>query len=178
MALTVGVNCGFVPVAPTADPAATTFPNFDNTMGAFKAVAPQGATRIVELGWYCDNATQAANWEGGVFADAGAGEPEGRLQHSPTNAKGTTAGWKATAPIVWTGIVPGTAYWFGLQLDPTATRTAVNGELSGGPGFATKAAPQTTLPSDWGTSSTTDADGIVGIYAIYRTSKLLKRRRR
>lgn len=175
MALTLGTNCGFVLTAPSADPAGANT-GFDNGAWATKHVAPQGATRIVEVGWYCDNATEAADWEGGLYSDAAAGEPEARLQVSATQAKGTGSGWKTATGLVWTGVIPGTTYWVAVQLDNTATTTNGNSDTANGSGYAAVAGA--ALPADWGTSVATDADGMVGIYAVYRTSRLIKRRHR
>lgn len=166
MALVLGTNCGFVASAPVADPNGNQAQTIDFQIQALKHTAPVSATAITEIGWYTGDATEEANFEVGLYSDAGAGEPELRLQVSATNAKGTTAGWKVVTGLNW-AITAGTAYWLAVQLDNTATQTTIDEQTTGGAGTATLQVPQDTLPADWGTSSLTNASRSFAIYAVY-----------
>ncbi len=67
MALVLGTNCGFVTVAPTSDPTGT-INDVQNTFAyASKFTSPATAIKVTEIGWYCDNATQEANFEVGIY---------------------------------------------------------------------------------------------------------------
>lgn len=167
MALVLGTNCGFVTVAPTDDPAAG-----GNVADAYSMVtrdtAPAGAIRITEIGWWCDNATEEANFEVGLYAADGAvvpGEAGTRLYVDDTNAKGTTAGWKRVTGLNWT-ITAGTAYWIAVQLDDTATATIIDVELSGGGGID-YITSSTTLPNPFDGGAFTWSEGGFTIYAVY-----------
>lgn len=164
MALVTGTNCGFVRTAPTADPAGGAPAGIDTWSVAIKATAPAGPSRIVEMGWWCDNATEAANYQLGLYSDAGAGEPELRLQRTSDTAKGITAGWKVVTGLDWR-IEANTVYWLAVQLDDTATATNMDTETSGGPGGAILFT-ETELVADWGTSDFVDADNNGAIYAV------------
>ena len=166
MALTLGTNCGFVSTAPSADPTDTNAV-IDDRSWAIKHTSPATAGRITQVGWWCDTASQEANFELGLYSDAGAGEPEARLEVSATNAKGTGAGWK-TATVAW-NISPSTVYWIAAQLDNVATATSTNIAGSGGGGSSVKLS-QSALPADWGAGDTNDADNMVAIYAVWAVS--------
>lgn len=165
MALTPGTNCGFVTAAPSADPAASN-QILDDTTLAGKYTSPAQAGIITEVGWYCDNATEAANFDVGLYSDDATTEPNLRLFQAVDNAKGTTSGWKAVTGLSWE-FSPSTAYWLAVELDNTATATNANDTSSGGTGVATKAPSQTALLSDWGASGFKDVNYIVGIYALW-----------
>ena len=62
MALVIGTNCGFVTEAPVADPEGSDV-RIDILSRAQKHVAPAGATKITEIGWYCGRATEEENFE-------------------------------------------------------------------------------------------------------------------
>lgn len=171
MALTLGTNAGFVTTAPTTDPAGATFGN-DNTALVTKDTSPATALRIIEVGWWCDNATEEANFEVGLYAADGGtvpGEAGTLLYVSRTNAKGTSAGWKV-ATVDWR-ISPSTAYWLGVQLDNTATATVTDNRSSLGAGFDRRSSV-TTLPNPFGGGALTDADGILAIYAVWVPTNL------
>ncbi len=163
--LVAGTNCGFVTVAPTADPGGTPM-STSNGAGAYKFTAPAGAVRVVELGWWCDNATEEANFELGLYADA-AGVPGSLLSGaSRTNAKGTTAGWKKASGlnILITG---GNPYWIGRQLDTTATVTNIDYAVDASAVRESKSGA-TTLPDPW--DGTSAAARLLAVYAVYETS--------
>ena len=124
MALTKGTNCGFVINAPTGDPTGSNF-FCDTGARAVKDTAPTGALKINQIGWWCDNATEEANFEVGLYShNAGTNLPNALLNVSRTNAKGTGAGWK-NVTVDW-AITAGTIYWIAWQLDDTTTTTDAN----------------------------------------------------
>lgn len=164
MALVLGTNCGFVTVAPTADPAGTGG-TADARCNGLKHTSPANTVRVTQMGWWCNTDTADVNYEIGIYSDAGAGEPELLLFVDTSNAKGTGTGWK-TATVDF-DIDPSTVYWLCLQLDDTSPTTDMDLATSGGVGSANVGAPTaTTLPADWGTSAATDADGMAAIYAL------------
>jgi len=161
-AVVKGTNCGFVTVAPTADPA-----DGDTVADAFahamKDLVPVGATKIVEMGWWCDNDTEAANFEVGLYSDdSGNTLPLNRLFVAATNAKGTTAGWKRVT-VDWdiSGLGNGTAVWLARELDNTATATNTN-YTAAGTGNHARRSNATTLPDPW-----LNSDSGTRLYAIY-----------
>ena len=170
MALVLGTNCGFVTVAPTEDPNGGTFVNGDNAGMTFLVTSPATAIKITEIGWYCDNATEAANFRAGLYDDDGAvvpGEAGTRIYLSSDVAKGTDAGWKR-ATVDWI-ISPSTVYWLAIGLDDTATATKIDRESSGGPGVDVQF-EKNTLPNPFGGGSVFDSDGLIAIYAIYEAA--------
>lgn len=165
MAVVKGINAGFVEEAPTINPSGLNL-NVDTLSIAFKDVAPAGAIKITEIGWYCDNATQESNFEIGLYShDAGNDLPLNRLYVDNINAKGTGLGWKTVA-VDWE-ITPGTTYWIAIQLDDTATITRTNQTLDGAR-YSSKA-PTTSLATPW-VSDNTDVTAI-SIYALYEEAE-------
>lgn len=169
MALVLGTNCGFVTVAPSADPGGTDF-GIDARSAVTKDTSPATAAKITEIGWYCDNATEEANFELGLYAANGAtvpGEAGTRLQVAAVNAKGTGVGWKK-ATVDWT-ISPSTAYWLGAQLDDTPTATNTNYAASAGGGYDWRAG-QTALTDPYAGGALADVDGMIAIYAVWEAA--------
>lgn len=169
MAVTIGTNAGFVTVAPTADPAGNNG-SMDNGARVTKDTSPATAAKVTEIGWWCDNATEAANFEVGIYAADGAVVPgeAGTLLHvSRTNAKGTTSGWKRVTGLDW-AISPNTVYWIGVQLDNTATLTNNNNALTGGQGHDNLSGA-TTLPDPFG-GGAFPADVTGAYYAVWEES--------
>lgn len=168
-ALVEGTNVGFVTVAPTTDPAATALTNSDNEARAGKFTAPADAVKVREIGWWCNNATEAANFEVGLYTDNGAGATSVAVTLlsgvSRTNAKGTTAGWKSSSVDI--DITPGTIYWIAFQLDNTATTTETDGQTGGGR-RGRDGAGTATLATTWTEAGA--ADSLVAVYAVYTTS--------
>lgn len=166
-AVVLGTNSGFVTVAPTVDPEGT-IGTIDTYAYGFKVTAPTGAIRVTEIGWWCDTATQAANFDVGLYShDAVNDRPDQLIGSSLNNAKGTTAGWKVISGLN-ISITAGTIYWIGVQLDNTATTTRTD--------YATDAgekqdwlSSQTSLPSTWGVSSGT-AGQLLAFYAVWEAA--------
>lgn len=168
MALTEGTNCGFVVTAPTADPGETGVA-IANRRRAVKFTSPAGATTVTEMGWWCDNATNEADFDIGVYAhDAADDEPGARLHVSANNAKGTSGGvWKTVTGLSWS-ISENTTYWLAVQLDVGGVGTDTDRETNASykhDYFLTG----TSLPDPWGTSQYT-AGQILAVYAVYTTA--------
>ncbi len=167
MGLVVGTNCGFVPEAPSADPEDNSgIWTLDNYALALKVTAPDGATAITEIGWWCDNATQAANFDVGIYShNSGTDLPSSLLASSGDVAKGTDAGWKSAA--VSCEITAGTTYWLAVALDNTATATKAElGNYSSN--RVSYKAQDTPLAASW----SSDGTGTYrhAIYAVYTTA--------
>lgn len=168
MALAIGTNVGFVSSAPVADPAGNNFAA-DNRCLAVKDTSPAGSNKITEMGVWIDNATQAADIVFALYSDAGANEPELRQQVTGTVAKGTGGGlWVTVTGLSWT-LTASTAYWLAIGMTDTATQTNTNNATASGSGYA-GLTTATSPPADWGTSSVTDTDGMIAIYAKYQAT--------
>jgi len=167
MAVVLGTNAGFVTVAPTADPGGNTTTTMDNNAWATKDTSPSGTITITEVGWWCNNATEEANFEVGLYSHYVAGDtPQTLLFSDTTNAKGTTAGWKSKA-VNWS-ISASTIYWIAVQLDNTATATQIDVQ-SGGTGRSSYDAAVATLPASFSPSATYN-NLPIAIYALYSSS--------
>lgn len=165
MALVLGTNCGFVTVAPSTAPGGNQTQTVDSKSAALAHAAPASGT-VTEMGWYTGSATEEADFELGLYSDAGAGEPELRLNVTAATAKGTGSGWKVITGLSF-AITSGTTYWLAVQLDNTATATTIDEETTGGSGNAMLAAGQTSLIADWGVSDTKNSTRSFSIYALY-----------
>ena len=165
MAVVKGTNAGFVTEAPIADPSGSNT-TIDRWSYAVKDTSPAVLTKITEVGWYCNEATEEANFEIALYAhDAGDDKPAAQLYVSSTNAKGTDSGWKSVV-VDWT-IVPETTYWIAVQLDNTATATATNNSAST-PGYrySYKIAGDASLTNPWPADSVEQDNYIQSIYAL------------
>ena len=156
MAVVKGTNAGFVSEAPVADPGGTSpGSKVDNLHSAMKDTSPIGSGKITEIGFWCDNATEEANFEVGLYShNVGEDKPATRLYVDNTNAKGTGAGWK-TVVVDWE-IDPETIYWIAVQVDNTATTTNTDWNTNGADRRSLGGAAA-TLPEIWGGGSTETA---------------------
>lgn len=163
MALVLGTNCGFVTTAPTSDPAGGGQFFADNYCWTIKDTSPVGAAKITEIGWWCDGASEAANFEVGIYShNVGDDEPENRLFVDDTNAKGTTAGWKTVA-VDWV-IDAETIYWIAFQLDDTATTSFV--DYTNTPAAkVSHISGVSTLPNPWGSGHENVV--VLAVYAVW-----------
>jgi len=168
MAVVLGTNSGFVSVAPVDDPAGLN-QEADNKAHVTKHTSPATSNKITEMGWYCDNATEEANFEVGLYAADGAvvpGEAGTRLYVSAVNAKSTTLGWKRVT-VDW-DIDPATIYWLGLQVDDSTTTTNINyGSVTGNGRDSRTLA---SLPDPFDGGALIDAVGMVTIYALWESA--------
>ena len=166
MALVKGTNCGFVTVAPVDDPAASNLVN-DNYARAFKDVAPAGAAKVTEIGWWCDDASEASDYDVGIYShDAVNNRPDVLIGSALNNAKGLASGWKVVSGLNIT-ITPGITYWIGVQLDDTPSQTNTNYASFSDQKMDFKSY-QTSLPSPW-VSSDGSRVYLVAFYAVYET---------
>jgi len=167
MAVVLGTSSGFVTTSPTVDPIGGSSPTIDGSSWTTKHTSPSTAVKITEMGWWCNDATEAANFEVGLYAADGAvvpGEAGTRLFVSATNAKGTGAGWKKVTGLNWT-ISSNTVYWLAVQLDAVVTATTTDRELSGGVGGDVVGA-QTTLTDPFN-GGAFDSARMMAIYAVW-----------
>ena len=163
MALLAGTNCGFVTEAPVADPDGGIPWVLDNTSQAVKDTSPVGATKITEIGWWCDNATPDVNFKVGLYAhDVSLDKPAARLYVDATNAKGAGAGWKTVA-VDW-DIDPETIYWIAVQLDNTSTTNTDGAGVSGASRYSAVFA-ESTLLNPWPSSS--QGGNLLAFYALW-----------
>jgi hypothetical protein len=179
MALVKGTNCGFVTDAPVADPDGS----LDATDGrslAFQDTTSAGATTVTEIGWWCDNATEEANFEVGIYDHAAGPNDPGNLLagEDRTNAKGTGAGWKIVVGLNIT-VSASTVYWIASQLDNTATQTNLNYTNDGGEEARLDLA--NTLEDPW--QNLLDYNRLLAMYAVWEGAAppagipILRRRR-
>lgn len=166
MALTLGVNCGFVTTAPTGSPGETVFVPVDDTAMAMRATSPAGNYKVTEIGWYAVYNTEDVNFEVGIYEDdAGDTEPGKALGNlSKINAKGATDGWKrATGLNIPLDSL--TTYWIAMQLDDTSSNTGCRRKIEGGENTQYRSSGQTELPVPWGDSVGMGAY-LIAIYAL------------
>lgn len=132
MAVVDGTNAGFVTVAPVADPTGNFTQTCDNAGFAGKFTTPAGISKITEVGWWCSNATQAANFRIALYShDAGGDDPDARLYVTDYTAKGTASGWKTVSGLDW-DVNPETVYWLALYVQNTATATQLDAQIGSG----------------------------------------------
>ncbi len=167
MVLQIGLNCGFVSVAPTSDPTAGQTQVYNSTRSsAGKFTSPTGAGKIVEIGWWCNTASTEANFEVGVYThNVGDDEPEALEGKSSETAKGTTVGWKKVTGLN-IPISEETIYWLAFQIDTATPNTYSNQSSEAGERWDVRAG-QTTLVDPWGTSSIQYSTSLLGVYAIW-----------
>lgn len=95
MVLVLGVNAGFVEVAPTANPSESNVFHVDGTAIATQDVVPSTAARVIEIGFWVDNsASNGQNWEVGIYQDSGADTPSNAISLNQTNTLSSGIGWK------------------------------------------------------------------------------------
>jgi len=166
MALVVGTNCGFVATAPTADPQGTGDYIIDFTSYAFKDVAPVGAMRVSEIGWWCNNACNAADSDVGIYShNAGSDKPGTRLGLA-TFPKGTTAGWKKAAVNI--AVTAETIYWMGAQCDEIYQNAYVD-QYSILDYRSHKSIMTSALPFTW-TQDFPLLHRVIAIYAVWKST--------
>ena len=169
MALTLNTNSGFVTASPSADPGGASTTQVSTRAFAQKDTMPAGKVKVTEIGWWCDNATQEANFDVGIYShDAGNNRPNALIGSSVNNAKGTGAGWKKITGLN-IAVTPGTIYWIGIQLDSTATASSIDFTNTAGVNKGDYKETQTALPSSWGSSSGS-SERLYAIYALVESS--------
>jgi len=170
MGIIEGTNAGFVTAAPNEDPGDFGF-NFDFTAMGHRFTGPADAATVTEIGWYCFNATEAANYDVGIYTDAAGNDEPNEVvgDLAIDNAKGTGAGWKKVSGLSIPISGSNTIYWICVQLDDTATATAMKYNNGAGAQKRAYISSSSSLPSPWGTSNTKD-NYIGAFYALYETA--------
>lgn len=163
MAIVRGTNCGFVTASPSADPGGSTV-GLQFRARALKDTAPAGYNLITELGWWCDSATPAADYELGLYDhNAGDDNPENLIEKTAATAKGTDAGWKKVTDLA-IPITAGTTYWIAVQLDATTPDTYIDYTGDAGAKMDSLTAVS-TLPDPWGASAASSGS-LLTVYAV------------
>lgn len=168
MALVKGTNCGFVSVAPSADPAATGGA-IDNFGIGFKATSPAGNNNVTELGWYQPLANNdAADYCCGIYShDAGNNRPNALIatQSSGQSSMANTAGWyKYTGLSI--SLTASTTYWIAAGVENVTNQNQVDYAADAGEKYDWKFTATGALPSPWGASSGTFGR-LIAIFAKY-----------
>jgi len=162
MGLIYGTNCGFVTETPVDDPAVTAT-NLDGHAIAIKAVAPAGATRITEIGWWHNNNANAGNFEVGLYShDAGSDIPDTRLYVDNTNARTLAEGWDSVE-VDWE-ITEGTTYWIAIQCDVVGGDVKTDYQ-NDGINRRSLDISTASLPATWSADATSNY--AVAVYAVY-----------
>ena len=161
MGLVIGTSCGFVEGAPSADPSSGSDYGIDDVVGVVQDESPGDGGTITEMGWWCDDATEEANFEVGLY-DEDSGHADTLLEVDRTNAKGTGAGWKVVTGLNWS-VDASTNYWLGVQLDDTTTQSFIGGDFSVFHPYDLTAS-QTTLPNTY--TGGASEHFVLGIYAL------------
>jgi hypothetical protein len=170
MAVALGTNSGFCATSPDADPGGIST-TIDNRISVTHDTSPAGSGKITEVGWWCDNATEEANFEVGLYDSDGAavpGEAGTLLYADRTHAKGTDAGWKKVTGLSWP-ITENHSYWIAVQLDDCATTTLNNYATSDGTGFDIVSS-RSTLADPMNGGALQDADGMIAFYAVWEAA--------
>lgn len=159
MALELGVNCGFVTVAPTTDPQGTSAVDMAGYIRGQGDTMPAGYGIITEVGWYAQRTGTSENYEVGIYDKDGENVGD-LLKVSRTNNASSSLGWKV-ASVDW--VVPHDVYYFiAVQLDDQTIHKI--DRTSGGSDSILKSG-QTTL-IDPGTTISISTNYLVSIYAL------------
>lgn len=160
MALVNGTNCGFVLVAPTADPEGTNFTATNNLVsGRFQLTTPN--QRVTEMGLYVDNATAAETIFIGIYSHDSTNNKPDVLLVSGSFAKGTTSGWKSGS--ISYSPSAGVNYWLATAMTD-GEATSGNNAANAGEFYVGRATFQ--MPDPWGAAEDT-GNQLMGIYARY-----------
>jgi hypothetical protein len=163
MAVELGTSAGFVAAAPSDNPEGT-----GDTIAymayAQRCTAPSGNNSVTSMGWYCNTATGAANFQVGIYShDAGNDKPNVLLASSGDVAKGTDAGWKSGA--VSCALTASETYWLAMQYDDSAGNTEIDRSTVADQEWHVKIT-ETELTDPWGTSDNSGTT-LCAIYALY-----------
>ena len=161
MALTLGVNSGFVTTAPVSAPTAAGAPTIDGSSMVTKDTTSSTPMRITSIGWYRSAGTNGANFQIGLYSDS-AGVADALLSVDATNSS-TSTGW-ITVAVNWS-ISPSTPYWLALQMDAHTGTSLFPRDISGGSGFDILTA-QTTLNNPYGGGTVAQPTGMAAMYAL------------
>jgi len=165
MALVKGTNYGLVATIPTANPEGPNASGQDNNATALKIITTDAIT-ITEIGWYCSNDTEEANFEVGIFNHNSVSDIPGNLLAgaSQTNAKGTKEGWKVGTVNI--KLLASTTYWISVALTNTITGTNIDAD-SNSSGDRRSTDLSTGTFNDPFEADSTINDRNYGIYALW-----------
>jgi len=167
MGVVVGVNSGFVTVAPVDDPESSSYVALDSRSLVDAHTSPANAITITEMGFWCRDATEAANFKLGLYAYSEGAFGE-LLYSTEFTAKGTSAGWIKVTGLSW-AISENTIYGLGISLENTATTTNLD---TGGPASAPILSEYSftdPLPADWSLATFYNSGRANAVYAVYTT---------
>lgn len=167
MGLVIGTNCGFVTVAPTDDPGLTTF-IIESYAAANKHIAPTGAIKVTEIGWWCETIGPNANSDVGIYDhNSGDNNPE-NLLGSATISTGTETGWKRATGLN-IPITAGNTYWIAIQCDNVGNGISVDFSNDGVTKLDYKGSGETALTDPWGVTGGT-ITYLQAAYAVYEVA--------
>ena len=132
MAVVLGISAGFVTEAPVADPAGSNIAMDNNNRGT-RHTTPAGATKVTEIDWWCDTASEEGNYEVAIYEDV-AGSPGAIVGSALINAKGTGFGWKRATGLN-IPVDAETAYWIVVALVNVTTSTSTNYSADAGESY-------------------------------------------
>ena len=168
MSLVVGTNIGFLEAHQSDDPAGSVIEIHDRMLAQLET-SPATATRVTEINWYCNSASEEANFEVAIYSDDGTDEPNVIVgAKDAMNAKGTGIGWKRAVGLNIV-ISSSTAYWMAIQVDDTPIAdTDMDWDTTGVLDLSLTLGVA-TLPADWGASTVNYSGRTAAIQAIWDT---------
>ena len=116
MSLVVGTNCGFVTTEPTADPVGSSYITVDTYAQGGKFTSPSGNNKITKMGWWCDNATEEANFQLGIYDHDSDNDRPGNLLASSGDIEQLNAGSYTAELIVYDPINSDGIVWDRIKL--------------------------------------------------------------
>ena len=166
MAITEGVNMGFVTTAPTSDPEGTSSYSMWDRAFAHNSTSPPSSSKITEIGFYVENTGyDDTEIEVGLYENDG-GAPGNRLFVSSTSQTGTTAGWKVINGLNWS-ISASTVYWIAVQGDADGSSPRLDRRY-----YYNQDSYQSSissLPATWGGSSYGNYNAIYALVEVAAT---------
>lgn len=165
MALVDGTNCGFVTIAPTTDPEGSGTDTVDFMQFASRFTTPATATTVTEIGWYCQNATEAGDFEVGIYTESANNPVDLVGSIGGPSAKGTDLGWKVITGLN-ISISAETIYWIGIACDNTTTATKCDYRAITGLRQCFKWNSE-NLTDPWGENTQNFASYANAIYAVW-----------
>lgn len=162
MALTIGINCGFVTTAPTVNPNES-LSSLSGRRKALKDTTTSGGTiRITEIGWYKDTGT-SGECDVGIYTEGNTIPVD--LIHKSEFAFSSSNNWYSATGLS-IDLSPSTDYWIALQVNSGTTATVAAKGSAGVDGAFLNSGVETELPDPWGTSSSSTTT-LYGLYAVY-----------
>jgi len=164
-AVVLGINAGFVTVAPTTDPDGAFGTSIDTKTTASKYVSPMTAEKITEIGWYVAYGSEEAEMQWGLYDNNAVTNDPDNLLYSINSSKGTDAGWK-TVSVNW-AITENTTYWVAFYVPNTASASSIDGDTVAGEYVDLHKYLLYIPHPTWGTSSTNYVNTLFAVYAVW-----------